>query len=201
MAEPATRIAQDLRRAAADPETRIEFELRYLEGEPPGSGFAYDLLYLDREVRRAARELRRDISREESLARRRRTRPLAVSAGLLVRESHRSDFSFLLDVPPELYELLLSDAAEFMFRVYELSLAYGGVRQLIARRRKPDAEVGEEEMLAESRNSPRIATDREGGPTRTHERIERIFLPDGTVYELVERVSYHGGAGQQRGNG
>lgn len=185
-----TDLAADLERRLKDfPRPRAEFEVRYVERDPPTSAFAYDLLHLDREVRRAAREIREGVSRGPIHERRRR-RPLRIEQGLVVDESHRSEFSFLLEIPPHLYELILSDPVDFVIRVAELSGVFEGARRLILRRRSPGKEDVQEELdlpASQSLEAAERVPDK-GVTGGTIERIERITFPDGTVYELIERV-------------
>jgi hypothetical protein len=109
---------------------------------------------------------------------------------LVVDESHRSEFSFLLEIPPHLYELILSDPVDFVIRVAELSGVFEGARRLILRRRSPGKEDVQEELdlpASQSLEAAERVPDK-GVTGGTIERIERITFQDGTVYELIERV-------------
>jgi hypothetical protein len=185
-------LAKDLARQLGDfPEAKAEFELRYTERDPPSSAFAYDLLHLDREVRRAAREVRDGVIRGP-IEERRRRRPLGIDQGLVVVGSHRSDFSFLLEVPPGLYHFILSDPVEFAVRVFELSALFAGAKHAFLRRRGVSDEDVQEESLADTQAGHAVP-DTETVPDKgasggTVERIQRVRLPNGFLYEVVERV-------------
>jgi hypothetical protein len=177
------------RRLGGKEHVEVEFELRYLEHDPPASAFAYDMLYFDREVRRTAREILEGAPRE-GLEQRYRRRPLPIKEGLVVGESHRSDFSFLLQVPPEIYQLILSEPTEFAVRLIELSAAYSIARQIFVRVRGGDSEQKQqvlEDTAAEETSKAERGPDK-GAAGGTTERIQRLRFPDGLEYEYVERV-------------
>jgi hypothetical protein len=187
-------LINELVRASSSGEgLEVEFELRYLARDPPASAFAYDLLYFDREVRRVAREVR-DAVPKRPLETRLRSRPLPINHGLVVGDSHRSEFSFLLNVPQEIYDLILSEPAEFVERLLELTAVYSKVREIILRRRTTgDAnEEVREEVVADPAAEEISEVGRipdKGSSGGALERIQRVRLPGGVEYEIVERVS------------
>jgi hypothetical protein len=184
-------LAEDLARHLKDrADAKIEFELRYVERDPPSSAFAYDLLHLDREVRRAAREIRDGVSRGP-IAERRRRRPLPIDRGLVVVESHRSDFSFLLAVPPELYHLILSEPVDFAIRVFELGGMFVGAKHFLLRRRGSEQADAEQEPFVAPHADDVPTAERfpdKGASGGTLERIQRVRFPGGPDYEIIERI-------------
>ena len=185
----------------------VEFELRYLERDPQASYFAYDMLTFDRAFRRAAREARDGMPRGP-VAPRRRRHPLGIASGLVVGESHHSDFSFVLQVPSDVYRFVLSDPVEFALRVFELGGAAGLLGRVFLRLSRagadqvtevpiedPDApdtgDLGVPEEPDAVADDPLPDEEAEQPIRRArlgHERIQRIILPDGTRFETIDRT-------------
>jgi hypothetical protein len=169
---------------------RIEFELNYFEPDPRASAFASDVLTLDRGVRRTAREVR-DGVQPRSLKERFQVRPLRIDSGLLVGDSHRSNFGFVLHVPHELYEFILSNPLEFALRVFALDAAAASVRRVYVRRRRRAGDEAIEVPVPGSSETTEEETETEHGASASPprlERIQRIAFRDGTQIEIVERT-------------
>lgn len=181
----------DLRRSLEDARDPVlNYQLRYLDTDPPAGAFGWQLLLVDREFRRAAREVRDNGPRDDLEARRRR-RPLPMAQGLVVQEGHRSDFTFLLEVPDAVLDIVLSQPVDFFFRLVELRAAYEYARRFFLRRRNAAGELAELELqLPAPLEQPikPVLSRAASAASGVYEVSQKLTLPDGTQWEMVERV-------------
>lgn len=195
---------------------RIEYELNYDDDSPRAADFGRDLVYVDREVRRTAR-----IARDEMLHKpfrvRRSVYPLRTRAGLRVRKGEMGSFRFLLDVPYDIYVLILSQPVDFAIRLFELTQLYTFSAKHFVRIRQPDGSatvelpvpntaaempyVGDADDLGAASLSTSIGGARIAPEFQPHvpanaveaaasyEIIQRVTQTDDeTTYEFIERV-------------
>jgi hypothetical protein len=204
-------VRQELAELRPESELKIEYELLYASEAPRAGVFAFDLMYLDREVRRTAR-LARDDRLDEPFYVRRNTRPLPIAAGLRVREGGRGSFRFLLDIPAGLYYLVLSQPVDFAIRLFELTQLYSWSTSHLLRIRRGEslttiqlpvpAEEGTygpdandlEGQEAEEPSAGQLEDLAEAGPPKFERQVPSELLEGAASYEIIQRVEQSDGS-------